>query len=45
MKILFDENFGMPLVEAMGKVIAFSRELVELRHIRELRHDGKKDDE
>lgn len=45
MKLLFDENFGRPLVEALGRLIKFSREEVEVRHIIELRHGGRKDDE
>ena len=45
MKLLFDENFGLPLVEALKQVVAFSREAVEVRHIRELRHGGKADAE
>ena len=43
MKLLFDENFGLPLVKALKQVIAFAREAVEVRHIRELRHGGKAD--
>lgn len=45
MKMLFDENFGLPLVKAMKGVIAFSRDPVEVRHISELRHSGRRDEE
>lgn len=45
MKLLFDENFGLPLVNALKQIIDFSREATEVRHIRELRYGGRKDDE
>ena len=45
MKLLFDENFGRPLVEALKQVIAFSRDAAEVRHIVDLRHGGRRDDE
>ncbi|MBS0657720.1 MAG: hypothetical protein JSR82_05660 [Verrucomicrobia bacterium] len=45
MKLLFDENFGRPLVGALAEVVKFSREPHELRHIGELRTLGGPDDE
>jgi hypothetical protein len=45
MKLLFDENFGRPMVEALKQVVAFSRDPVEVRHIIELRHGGRGDNE
>lgn len=45
MKLLFDENFGLPLVKALRGLIAFSRELTEAQHIIELQHSGAKDAE
>jgi hypothetical protein len=45
MKLLFDENFGRPLVEALKQVITFSRDATEVRHIVDLRHGGRRDDE
>ena len=45
MKLLFDENFGRPLVEALKQLLSFTREAVEVRHIIELRHGGRADNE
>ena len=45
MKLLFDENFGKPLVEALKKVATFSRDIADVRHIIDLRHGGRRDDE
>ena len=43
MKLLFDENFGKPLVEALKQLLSFTREAVEVQHIIELRHGGVPD--
>jgi PIN like domain len=43
MKLLFDENFGRPLVSALKGLLAFSRDCPEVRHILELQTAGKKD--
>jgi hypothetical protein len=45
MKLLFDENFGRPLLEALKTLVAFSRERPEVRHILELQRAGAKDSE
>jgi hypothetical protein len=45
MKLLFDENFGPPLVAAMQRLIGFCRERTEVCHISQLRHGGRPDTE
>jgi hypothetical protein len=45
MKLLFDENFGLPLVQALKGLLAFSRELTEAQHIIEMHRSGAKDSE
>lgn len=45
LKILFDENFGEPLVSALAKIIAdFHEEPCEVRHIFSVIPSGGKDD-
>ncbi len=45
MKLLFDENFGRPLVDALKGLVAFARFRPEIQHILELQRAGAKDSE
>lgn len=45
MKLLFDENFGRPLVDALKGLMSFAREKPEISHILALQQPGVKDSE
>jgi hypothetical protein len=45
LQLLFDENFGRPLVEALGSLLAFHELRPRVHHLLELQHSGVADAE